>query len=229
MNPSTRATVSLDPETAYDLAASNYDAWSWQSFWRRAEAPVVENLIRATAAADETKKTFLDVGCGTGFYAERLAPYFEAVSGVDPASKMLDTARSRLPSGRFIKGHITSLPFFDRSFDVVLCARVLSHVDEIELALNETIRVMRPGGLLVITNVDAGHAYGDTRLPTSDGDVFATTVKHHREDVLAIIRRLGLTIADRWLITGDGGSRRYDTWSAADEGVVGWIAAARLI
>lgn len=219
--------ASLDPEIAYDLAASHYDDWSWQSFWRNAEAPLVQKVVGEFVAAGAMSKSFLDVGCGTGYYSELLAPHFSTVSGLDLSSRMLDASRARLPSGRFLHGGATSLPFFDRSFDVVLCARVLSHVTDVEAAMKDMLRVMLPGGLLVVTNVDAGHAYGDTRLPSKVGDVFARTVKHQREDVFALTRRLGLVVEDRWLVTGDGGRRRYDTWSGADEGVVGWIAAAR--
>lgn len=86
----------------------------------------------------------LEVGCGTGLILERLARSCRSAKGVDLSEGMLDKARER---GLDVKlGSATDLPYDDASFDVVCSFKVLAHVPEITKALQEMVRVTRPGG-----------------------------------------------------------------------------------
>lgn len=87
----------------------------------------------------------LDVACGTGLATQILMESFPAadVFGVDIASSMIDRARQQVPEGQFVVGTSRSLPFDDRSFDLVMSADGVFDIDEL-------VRVCAPGGAIVI-------------------------------------------------------------------------------
>ncbi len=86
----------------------------------------------------------LEVGCGTGLLLARIAGFARSARGVDLSPGMLDRARAR--GLDVIEGSATSLPLPDASVDVACSFKVLAHVREIEVALAEMARVVRPGG-----------------------------------------------------------------------------------
>jgi ubiquinone/menaquinone biosynthesis C-methylase UbiE len=93
-------------------------------------------------------KRVLEVGCGTGLLLARLAPHAASAVGIDLSPGMLELARGR--GLEVHEGSATALPFEDASFDVVCSFKVLAHVPDIELALREVGRVLRPGGVAVL-------------------------------------------------------------------------------
>ncbi len=105
----------------------------------------------------------LDVGCGTGHdalaLAERVGPRGSVVA-VDSSAAMIETAQRRgagMPLRvEFSVGDATRLDFADASFDAVHSERVLVHIVEPLRALREMVRVLRPGGRIVVTDVDIG-------------------------------------------------------------------------
>src|SRR5262249_37357322 len=89
----------------------------------------------------------LDVGCGTGQFAERLAGAGYAVVGLDPSAGMLDQFRQRRPDLPAVVGSGTALPFPDATFALTSCIAVLHHVaepDAVRRTLAEMARVTRP-------------------------------------------------------------------------------------
>lgn len=104
----------------------------------------------------------LDLGCGEGWASRRLAarvgPTGEVV-GLDGAPDMLAQARARpLPGLSYVQGDLLALPFPDGWADVVFSMEALYYVD-LDAALAEAHRVLRPGGLLcACTDFYAEHA-----------------------------------------------------------------------
>lgn len=105
----------------------------------------------------------LDVGCGTGTLLMAAADRVGSAGvlrGVEPSPEMLARARAkaedRHPDLEFTQASADALPFPDGSFDVVFCTMVLHHLpDEIQgTALTEMRRVLRPGGRVVIADLD---------------------------------------------------------------------------
>ncbi len=89
-------------------------------------------------------KDVLEAGCGTGLVLERLARVARRAEGFDLSPGMLSKATAR---GLHVKeGSLTDIPFEDASFDVCCSFKVLAHVPDIEKALSEMARVVRPGG-----------------------------------------------------------------------------------
>jgi arsenite methyltransferase len=102
----------------------------------------------------------LDIGCGPGLTTMALAEATGAsgsVLGVDIAEPMLAMARKRcalLPQVNFALTDVTALPYADGSFDVALATQVYEYVADIDLALTELARVLRPGGRALLVDTD---------------------------------------------------------------------------
>lgn len=93
-------------------------------------------------------KRALEVGCGTGLIMDRIRDRAEHVAGIDISPGMLQGAIAR--GLDVVQGDATALPFADASFDVVYSFKVLAHVEAIDVALREMVRVTKPGGHLVL-------------------------------------------------------------------------------
>jgi SAM-dependent methyltransferase len=111
-----------------------------------------ERIVRSLKA--KPGETILDAGCGYCFHAARLALAGLKVTGVDLSPAALANARRLLQeqglSVDLRTGDLLALPFADASFDYVSCWGVLMHVPELERALSELARVLRPGGRLCL-------------------------------------------------------------------------------
>lgn len=90
----------------------------------------------------------LEVGCGTGLILREIAPVAKTAVGLDISRKMLAQARDR--GLNVLQGSAHRLPFADESFDTVVSFKVLAHVREIQEAMDEMVRVTKPGGRLIL-------------------------------------------------------------------------------
>jgi arsenite methyltransferase len=102
-----------------------------------------------------------DVGAGTGFMSAGLAPLVHKVYAFDGSAAMLDVARQNLKEFNniiFKEAEGLSLPLPDASLDAVFANMYLHHCEDPLAAITEMARLLRPGGRLVITDMDA-HDY----------------------------------------------------------------------
>jgi demethylmenaquinone methyltransferase / 2-methoxy-6-polyprenyl-1,4-benzoquinol methylase len=138
----------------FDVIAPRYDAFTrlfsfgMDAAWKR--RLVSETVSRAPRAA----KGF-DVACGTGDLAFALAAQLPALSmiGVDPSAEMLALATARASSmpGKRVTFHLSgmaTLPAGDASVDVITAGYGFRNVPDLEAAVRECARVLRPGGVL---------------------------------------------------------------------------------
>lgn len=104
------------------------------------------------AIAEVSPRRVLEVGCGEGELAERIALELGCeVVALDQSERMVELTRERGIDARV--GDVRALPFPDGEFDATLAAWMLFHVDDLDLALGELARVLRPGARLVaVTN-----------------------------------------------------------------------------
>ena len=103
----------------------------------------------AAAVALQPGEQALDLACGTGDIAFRLAAAGGAVCGLDITPRMLQLARAKPSSGgacTWTAGDMTALPFADRRFEVVTTGYGLRNVPDLDAAVAEIARVLRPGG-----------------------------------------------------------------------------------
>jgi SAM-dependent methyltransferase len=145
-------------DSHFDAIATVYDA--------SLPAHVVEHYLRKRVAfltgISPRGGAVLDVGCGTGALAHRLAARGYAVVGVDPSEGMLDVMRARGPAVAAVCASGTSLPFDAGRFDVVVTVAALHHIaapDAVRATLAEMVRVCRPGGRVVIWDHNPRNPY----------------------------------------------------------------------
>lgn len=101
----------------------------------------------------------LDVGCGTGRWLRRWAERGLSPVGVDHSPTMLRLAAGRGTAIPLLAGELQFLPFRDESFDCVSVVTVVQHVPPAhqQEALKEMVRVLRPGGYLILFELIRGH------------------------------------------------------------------------
>jgi ubiquinone/menaquinone biosynthesis C-methylase UbiE len=92
---------------------------------------------------NEQAGSVLDVGTGTGLFAEAFARHDLTIAGVDVNPEMLASARVFVPKGEFRTGIAEALPYPDKSFDLVILGLVLHETDDSLKALKEALRVAR--------------------------------------------------------------------------------------
>jgi demethylmenaquinone methyltransferase/2-methoxy-6-polyprenyl-1,4-benzoquinol methylase len=105
-----------------------------------------DRLVRAVAPRSGERA--LDLACGTGDIAVRLAAPGARVCGLDITPRMLQLASGRPAPGHctWTTGDMASLPFADASFDIVTTGYGLRNVPDLDAAIAEIVRVLRPGG-----------------------------------------------------------------------------------
>lgn len=115
----------------------------------------LEMMLRETAEYLHPPATVLDAGCGDGSLTVALARKGYAMSAVDASRLCIERLLSRpVPnSPSIIAGlsYLSSLPFPGQSFDGVVSGEVFEHLDDDEAAANDVFRVLKPGGILLMT------------------------------------------------------------------------------
>ena len=91
----------------------------------------------------------LDLACGTGDIAFAAAAKGARVVGLDLTHRMLQLAAQKSRAAEFVTGDMTSLPFPSQAFDLVTAGYGLRNVPDLNLAIDEIARVLRPGGRLL--------------------------------------------------------------------------------
>jgi ubiquinone/menaquinone biosynthesis C-methylase UbiE len=146
--------------TARATAAQNYfrkHAAEWDRIRKLHVADTaVEGAIR-TALSDKPIRALLDLGTGTGRMLELFAPDIERGLGLDLSLDMLALARARLDRAGIKNCSVRQADIYDLalprdSFDVVIIHQVLHFLDDSARAIREAVRVLRPGGRLLVVD-----------------------------------------------------------------------------
>lgn len=105
-------------------------------------------------AALQRHDSVLDLACGTGDLVFAAAPHVRRAVGLDVTFRMVQLARAKSAHGSFLTGDMLALPFPDASFDVVTTGYGLRNVPDLDRAIDEIGRVLRPGGRLLSLDFD---------------------------------------------------------------------------
>lgn len=200
-----------------------------QRLAEQARAISVRSQLRTTGLAPGMKA--LDAGCGPGIITSDMAALVGpkgSVLGVDIHPQRLDEARSYcapLTQCSFLQEDVRKLSLASDSFDYVWCQFVIEYLREREAALAELLRVTRPGGRLVVSEVDALGLHNWPSPPgfEEDSQKFISAVSTTGFDfymgrkVFHFFRRLGLEhirvhLAPLWVVAGAADERLVSDW-----------------
>lgn len=141
--------VFLTPEVA-----SEYDA-----YYQTETGKLVDKIEKEIVLAhfkNLQKTNWLELGCGTGHWSKFFSENGMQIIAVDNSEAMLEVARSKdLENVQFLNADATRLPFPDAHFSGIVSITMLEFVDDLEKVLNETDRVLKPGGMLILGCLNA--------------------------------------------------------------------------
>ena len=132
-----------DNRSYYDAFSARYEKGRDAGYHALVDALTVDLVLRYARGKD-----VIEVGCGTGLILKEIASEAHHAAGVDLSAGMLRRACAR--GLAVAQGDATAIPFASESFDVVCSFKVLPHVRDLEAALAEMTRLLRPGGHLLI-------------------------------------------------------------------------------
>ena len=150
-------------------------------------------------------ESLLDVGCGTGFLMELLIKQRPAhYCGADLSDEMIRVAREkRINGAEFVVSSADKLPYPDETFDIVTCSQSFHHYPYPEKAMLEAKRVLKPGGLYILSDTGIGGigAWIDNHIlfkMMKSGDCHTT----NRKGIETLMEAAGFAVTDSRQIHG---------------------------
>ena len=142
----------------FDAIADVYDV-QLPEFRRSALLARKTDLMRQTLVANGAAgRVGLDVGCGQGEHLGRMREWGFEVSGIDVSPAQIQLAARKLGSAELVRvGSATHIPAADDTYDFAYVINVLHHlesVDEQRRAIDELLRVLKPGGMLLVHEIN---------------------------------------------------------------------------
>jgi SAM-dependent methyltransferase len=124
--------------------------WWQREFSAGSDPEYEEQILPLVARHLRGARRVLDIGCGEGQVARRIAGLGAEVVGLDPTPSQIRVARDRGGGPRFVRARAEALPCADDAFDAVLLCLALEHVEAFDVAIHEVARVLEPGGRFVL-------------------------------------------------------------------------------
>lgn len=137
-------------QTNYDNIAVQYsshvDKRPFNSYYER---PYILSKL-----GDLSGKTFLDAGCGSGFFSVHASNKGSTVTALDASEKMLQITKAKLSDN--IETHVADLGkpldmLKDNYFDIIVCSLALHYVEDITIPINEFYRILKPNGVCIVS------------------------------------------------------------------------------
>ena len=141
---------------------SFYDNFNYQGYWqgRSYENLSEKRALKRLLKFIPKKGTIADIGSGYGRLTDTYLNLFEKIYLVDPSPELLKQAKIKLanqPKIKFLKGQAEKIPLKDNSLDAILMIRVSHHLPNLEKAISEIKRVLKPHGFLVLEFANKAH------------------------------------------------------------------------
>ncbi len=179
--------MSNDPQTYFTKVADQWDEIREGYFTEQMRDSAI---AKANLPANPT---VADIGTGTGFVAAGLAPHVTRVYGFDANEEMLEVARKNLAgysNVEFKQSTGDHLPMPDQSVEGAFANMYLHHAPEPDKAIKEMVRILKPGGVLCITDLDT-HDHEWQREQMAD-----LWLGFERDDIRKWFAEAGLTEID---------------------------------
>jgi SAM-dependent methyltransferase len=189
--------------------ASEENLAARKAAYATAEGPDAREVLFAAIAEAEPARV-LEVGGGEGELAERIVRELGTdLVGLDQSERMVEIQRAKGIDARV--GDVQELPFADADFDVAVAAWMLYHVPDLDRALAELARVLRPGGRLVAVTNSVEHLRELHELAGRDPSERDFTFRRENGEELLLrhFARVERRDADGWVTFDDASLRSY--------------------
>lgn len=123
--------------------------------WRAGQQRRLEMIVQA--AGERIRGSILENGCGVGMYVEHLSPFGGTVIGLEYDFERAAEARKNSP--HIVNAAGESVPLAASTFDLILSHEVIEHVQDDCLAIREMVRILRPGGRIVLFAPNRGYPF----------------------------------------------------------------------
>ena len=159
--------------------------------------PIHQRLLRPYVLAPQyVKGDLLEVGCGEGRGIDFLLPGITSYAAIDKIAPVIDKLQQKYPQGRFLSGNIPPLSSFaDNSFDSVISFQVIEHIQDDRLFLKEIHRVLKPGGIALLTTPN--RLYSLSRNPWHIREYTAQELTNLAKDFFSKVTMTGITGNDK--------------------------------
>lgn len=176
----------LGSVAGYSLAAQDYD--KRENYLNSFEQGKLLPLL-----GDVTGKKVLDVGAGTGRIAVQLSKLGAAVTALDISEEMLKVLAKKDTHILTVLHDAEDLPFDKDTFDSVVANFLVVHLKNPERFLDEVYRVLKPGGLLVVTNINQKDP---PVVKTRAGEIIIESYYHRPEKIRLLLESLAFGIEE---------------------------------
>lgn len=162
-----RSNVSLEAKaTPRDFYNERYEKGYMHGFYDVYEicrVYTVKKVLSRLKATGFAPASILDYGCGEGRYIGELKEIFPSagLAGCDISDKALDIAKRQFPEATYIPMQDETVGYADGSFDLIVSIEVFEHVQDVEKATREVARLLRTGGLALVTTPCANRFSGE--------------------------------------------------------------------
>lgn len=133
------------PELSTELWDNHADWWQ-EEFTDGVDPEYTEQIIPLITDALADCPRILDIGTGEGQIARELVSDDRLVVGVDPVAGQVIEAAERGGGPHYVRSGAAGLPFADETFDGAVACLVFEHIDQVDEAVSEVSRVLKPGG-----------------------------------------------------------------------------------
>lgn len=170
MGPGRTGDIAVTEEPPIGMADEQSEFWSkvaekYDQVVDLQIGPNTRPMVRERLAQEGRLGTLAEFGCGTGYYTPVLADRADTVVATDISAGMLALARSQIKAANvtFQTEDIQETSFLDGTFDTTFMSLVL-HFTDAERTLMEMRRILKPGGMLILSNLDPGALRGLDRV-----------------------------------------------------------------
>ena len=131
--------------------------WNWH--WKHGDERKTTNewkerrhaeVLKLLAGLNLSQPRILDIGCGTGFYTNKLS-HHGSVTALDLSAEAIGKAKENFPHIAFYTGNIYDFSFPRKNYDVVVSQEVIDHVQDQPRFIERVAELLRPGGYLILS------------------------------------------------------------------------------